>query len=125
MKQGWNNHQTTILGLLGLTSPHGAPRAGFPPLLTLPCYGTYLQPTGRLQGGNGVDVHDGDLNGVYPAHSAVVSAPGFLVESGMDTPLQGFLHAEPGGASARGGPPCTESRRILGFRGGIVNEVTK
>ena len=28
--------------------------------------------------------------------TAVISAPGFLVGSGMDTELRGFLHAEPG-----------------------------
>ena len=28
--------------------------------------------------------------------TAVISAPGFLVGSGMGTPLRGFLHAEPG-----------------------------
>ena len=28
--------------------------------------------------------------------TAVISAPGLLVGSGMDTRLRGFLHAEPG-----------------------------
>ena len=28
--------------------------------------------------------------------TVVISAPGLLVGSGMDTPLRGFLHAEPG-----------------------------
>ena len=55
-----NNHQTTILGLVRPTA-HGAPRAGFPPPLTLPCCGTYLQ------GGNGVGVQ-GDSTARYPAH---------------------------------------------------------
>ena len=59
-KQGGNNHQTTILDLVR-PAAHGAPRAGFPPPLTLPCCGTYLQ------GGNGVDVQC-DSTGVYPAH---------------------------------------------------------
>ena len=43
-KQGRNNHQTTILGLVRPTVHGGAPRVGFPPPLTLPCCGTYLQP---------------------------------------------------------------------------------
>ena len=41
-KQGGNNHQTTILGLVRPTA-HELSRAGFPPPLTLSCYGTYLQ----------------------------------------------------------------------------------
>ena len=49
-KQGGNNHQTTILGLVRPTA-HELSRAGFPPPLALSCCGTYLQ------GGNGVDVH--------------------------------------------------------------------
>ena len=61
-KQGGDNHQTTILDLARPTA-HGAPRAGFPPPLTLPCCGTYLQ------GGNGVEVQHADSNGVYPAQS--------------------------------------------------------
>ena len=48
-KQGGNNHQTAILGLVRPTA-HGLSRADFPPPLTLSCCGTYLQ------GGNGVDV---------------------------------------------------------------------
>ena len=59
-KQGGGNHQTTILGLVR-PAAHGAPRAGFPPPLTLPCCCTYLQ------GGNGVDVQ-GDSTPRYPAH---------------------------------------------------------
>ena len=59
-KQGGNNHQTTILGLVRPTA-HELSRAGFPPPLTLSCCGTYLQR------GNGVDVQ-GDSAALYPAH---------------------------------------------------------
>ena len=60
MKQGRNNHQTTILDLVRPTA-HELSRAGFPPPLTLSCCGTYLQR------GNGVDVQ-GDSTARYPAH---------------------------------------------------------
>ena len=63
-KQGGNNHQTAILGLLRPTV-HELSRAGFlpPPPLTLPCCGTYLQ------GGNGADVQvQGASTGRDPAH---------------------------------------------------------
>ena len=59
-KQGGNNQQTTILGLVRPTARELS-RARFPPPLTLPCCGTYLQ------GGNGVDVQ-GDSAALYPAH---------------------------------------------------------
>ena len=60
MKQGGDNHQTTILHLVRPTA-HELSRAGFPQPLTLSCCGTCLQ------GGNGVDVQ-GDSTGRDPAH---------------------------------------------------------
>ena len=59
-KQGGDDPQTTILDL-ARTTARELSRARFPPPLTLPCCGTYLQ------GGNGVDVQ-GDSAALYPAH---------------------------------------------------------
>ena len=105
-KQGGDNHQTTILGLVRPTA-HDLSRAGFPPPPTLPCCGTYLQ------GGNGVGVQ-GDSTARDPAHCRD-SAPGLLVGSGMDTGLRGFLHAEPGARAHTGAlmlrfPPANTSQ---------------
>ena len=47
--------------------------------------------------------------------TVVISAPGLLVGSGMDTPLRGFLHAEPG---ARLHKIARSGALILRFRGG-------
>ena len=47
--------------------------------------------------------------------SVMISAPGFLVGNGMDTPLRGFLHAEP---RARLHKMAHAGRLILRFRGG-------
>ena len=47
--------------------------------------------------------------------TVVISAPGLLVRSGMDTELRGFLHAEPG---ARLHEMPHSGALMLRFRGG-------
>ena len=47
--------------------------------------------------------------------TVVISAPGFLVGSGMDTELRGFLHAEP---AARLRKMAHSGALMLRFRGG-------
>ena len=47
--------------------------------------------------------------------TVVISAPGLLVRSGMDTELRGFLHAEPG---ARLRKMAHSGALMLRFRGG-------
>ena len=107
-----NNHQSPSLTALVRPTAHELSRAGFPPPLTLPCCGTHLQ------GGNGVDVHGGSSEPGIPP-TVVISAPGFLVGSGMDPELRGFLHAEPGANDAM---MAHTGALILRFRRGCLLE---